>query len=123
MLFTPQSVTWRFVLPRIPRWLETYHLDAADPGVVRAYRQFHLSDREKYSLAIDSVVDDLPTEPPWARIVVNRLPGRFGVRPLRGALRYVAVCGTVALALLAYRAQKRLWKSDMQAKTASAVGE
>ncbi len=48
---------------------------------------------------------------------------RFGVRPLRGTLPYIAICGTVALALLAYRAQKRLWKSDMQAKAASAVGE
>jgi len=112
----------RFVLPRSPRRLETYQLDAADPGVLRAYHQFHLSGREKYSLAIDSLVDDLPIEPPWARIVVNRLPDRFGGRPLRGALRYVAVCATVALALQAYRAQKRLWKSDIQAEAASAAG-
>ena len=39
------------------------------------------------------------------------------------ALPYVATCGTLTLALLAYRAQKRLWKSDMQAKAASAAGE
>ena len=64
-----------------------------------------------------------PTELRVARIVINNLLGRFGVRPLKGALPYVAVCGTVALALLAYRAQKRLWKSDMQAKAASAAGE
>ena len=64
-----------------------------------------------------------PTEMRLALIIINGLLVRFGVRPLGGALPYVAGCGTVALALLAYRAQKRLWKSDMQAKAASAVGE
>jgi hypothetical protein len=64
-----------------------------------------------------------PTELRLALIIINGLVVRFGVRPLMGALPYVAVCGTVAFALLAYRAQKRLWKSDMYAKAASAVGE
>jgi hypothetical protein len=58
-----------------------------------------------------------------ALIIINGLLVRFGVRPLVRALPYVAVCGTVALALLAYRAQKRLWKSDMYAKAAGAAGE
>ena len=57
-----------------------------------------------------------PTELRIALIVVNGLLVRFGVRPLKGALPYVAGCGTVALVLLAYRAQKKLWQSDMQAK-------
>ncbi|MDX6444031.1 MAG: hypothetical protein QOH71_1105 [Blastocatellia bacterium] len=64
-----------------------------------------------------------PTELRLVLIIINGLLVRFGVRPLKGALPYIAVCGTVALALLAYRAQKRLWKSDMQAKAASAAGE
>ena len=64
-----------------------------------------------------------PTELRLALIIINGLLVGFGVRPLKGALPYVAGCGTVALALLAYRAQKRLWKSDMQAKAASAAGE
>jgi len=64
-----------------------------------------------------------PTEMRLALIIINGLLVRFGVRPLAGALPYVAVCGTVALALLAYRAQKRLWKSDMYAKAAGAAGE
>ena len=64
-----------------------------------------------------------PTEMRQALIIINGLLVRFGVRPLMDALPYVAVCGTVALALLAYRAQKRLWKSDMHALAASAVGE
>jgi len=34
-------------------------------------------------------------------------------------LPYVAGCGTVALALLAFRAQKKLWQSDMAAKQKS----
>jgi hypothetical protein len=64
-----------------------------------------------------------PTEMRIALIIINGLLVSFGVRGLSGALPYTAGCGTVALALLAYRAQKRLWKSDMQAKAASAVGE
>src|SRR5882672_7370219 len=64
-----------------------------------------------------------PTELRLGLIIINGLLVRFGVRGLMGALPYIAGCGTVALALLAYRAQKRLWKSDMQAKAASAAGE
>jgi phosphatidylglycerophosphate synthase len=64
-----------------------------------------------------------PTELRLALIIINGLLVRFGTRGLKGALPYIAGCGTVALALLAYRAQKRLWKSDMQAKAASAAGE
>jgi hypothetical protein len=58
-----------------------------------------------------------------ALIIINGLLVKFGTRGLKGALPYIAGCGTVALALLAYRAQKRLWKSDMQAKAASAARE
>jgi phosphatidylglycerophosphate synthase len=64
-----------------------------------------------------------PTEMRLCLIIINGLLVRFGVQRLEGALPYVAGCGTVALALLAYRAQQRLWKSDMQAKAASAAGE
>ncbi len=64
-----------------------------------------------------------PTEFRLALIIINGLLVKFGVRPLKLALPYVAGCGTVALALLAYRAQKRLWKSDMQAKAASVAGK
>src|SRR5467141_22966 len=64
-----------------------------------------------------------PTELRIALIIINGLLVKFGARGLKGALPYVAGCGTVALALLAYRAQKRLWKSDMQAKAASAACE
>jgi len=59
-----------------------------------------------------------PTELRIALIVVNGLMVRFGTRGLNGALPWVASCGTVALVLLAYRAQKKLWLSDMQAKQA-----
>ncbi len=59
-----------------------------------------------------------PTELRVALIIINALLGRFGTRGLRGALPWVAGCGTVALVLLAYRAQKRLWRSDMLAKQA-----
>jgi hypothetical protein len=64
-----------------------------------------------------------PTEMRLALVIINGLLVKFGVRPLKEALPYVAGCGTVALALLAYRAQKRLWKSDMKAKAAGAAGE
>src|SRR6266849_8946006 len=60
-----------------------------------------------------------PTELRIALIVINALMVRFGTRGLKGSLPWVAGCGTVALALLAYRAQKRLWQTDMQAKEAA----
>ena len=60
-----------------------------------------------------------PTELRIVLIVINALLVRFGPRGLTGALPYVAGCGIVALALLVYRAQKRLWKTDMQAKEAA----
>jgi hypothetical protein len=43
---------------------------------------------------------------------------KFGTRPLKGVLPYVALGGTMALALLAFRAQKKLWRVDMQVKQA-----
>ena len=60
-----------------------------------------------------------PTELRIGLLVINALLIRLGTRGFTGALPYVAGCGTVALALLVYRAQKRLWKTDMQAKEAT----
>ncbi len=57
-----------------------------------------------------------PTELRIGLIICNALLVKFGTRPLKGALPYVAGCGTVALALLAFRAQRKLWQSDMTAK-------
>ena len=59
-----------------------------------------------------------PTEMRIALIIANGFMVRFGTRGLNGALPWVAGCGTVALVLLAYRAQKRLWQGDMMAKQA-----
>jgi phosphatidylglycerophosphate synthase len=60
-----------------------------------------------------------PTELRIALIVINALLVKYGIRPLKGALPWVAGGGIIALALLAYRAQKKLWETDMQAKTAA----
>ena len=60
-----------------------------------------------------------PTELRIGLITCNVLLLKFGTRPLKGVLPYVAGCGTVALALLAFRAQKKLWQSDMAAKQKS----
>jgi hypothetical protein len=57
-----------------------------------------------------------PTELRLGLIICNVLLIKFGIRPLKGVLPYTAACGTVALALLAFRAQKKLWQSDMAAK-------
>ena len=60
-----------------------------------------------------------PTEFRLALIAINALLVRFGVHPLKGALPYVAVCGAVALCLLAFRAQQKLWENDMLSKSRS----
>ena len=60
-----------------------------------------------------------PTEMVIGLIVANALIIKFGVRPLKGSLPYIALGGGVVLAILAYRAQKRLWRADMAAKRAA----
>ena len=57
-----------------------------------------------------------PTEMRLGLIVCNALLIRFGVRPLKGVLPYVALFGLAALCLLAYQTQRKLWQSDMLAK-------
>jgi phosphatidylglycerophosphate synthase len=59
-----------------------------------------------------------PTEMRIGLIVINALLVKYGVRPLKGALPYVALGGTIALAVIAYRAQKKLWRTDMEARAA-----
>jgi phosphatidylglycerophosphate synthase len=60
-----------------------------------------------------------PTEFRIALIIINALLVKFGVRPLKGALFWVAASGVVALALLAYQTQRKLWRLDMHAKRSS----
>jgi archaetidylinositol phosphate synthase len=57
-----------------------------------------------------------PTELRIALIVCNGLLVRSGVRPLGAALPWVAGAGVIALGVVAYAAQKMLWRSDMLAK-------
>jgi archaetidylinositol phosphate synthase len=58
-----------------------------------------------------------PTELRLALIIINALMVRFGTRGLRGALPWVAFGGMIALTLLAYVAQRRLWQMDMNARS------
>ena len=57
-----------------------------------------------------------PTELRIALIVINVLIVKFGTRGLRGALPWVAFGGIIAFTILAYVAQRRLWRMDMRAK-------
>ncbi len=57
-----------------------------------------------------------PTEMRLALIVINALVVKFGTRPLKGVLPYLALGGLVVLGILAFRAQRRLWGLDMQVK-------
>ena len=57
-----------------------------------------------------------PTEMRIALIVCNALLVKFGVRPLRGVLPWIAGFGLLALGIMAFRAQKKLWQTDMRAK-------
>ncbi len=64
-----------------------------------------------------------PTELRIALIIINVFIIKFGTRGLRGALPWVAFGGVIALSILAYLAQKRLWRIDMQAKAEADVSE
>src|SRR2546421_7695311 len=57
-----------------------------------------------------------PTELRIALIVINAFIVKFGTRGLRGALPWVASGGMIALTVLAYIAQRKLWQADMKAK-------
>ncbi|PYS72700.1 MAG: hypothetical protein DMF73_07555 [Acidobacteria bacterium] len=57
-----------------------------------------------------------PTELRIALIVINGFIIKFGTRGLRGALPWVACGGVIALTVLAYIAQRKLWQVDMKAK-------
>jgi phosphatidylglycerophosphate synthase len=57
-----------------------------------------------------------PTELRIGLIIVNGLLARFGTRGLKGSLPWIALGGVVALGILAYRAQKKLWQIDMRAR-------
>jgi phosphatidylglycerophosphate synthase len=57
-----------------------------------------------------------PTELRIALIIINGFIVRFGTRGLKGALPWVALGGVIALSVLAYIAQRRLWQIDMQNK-------
>src|SRR5499427_7058010 len=58
-----------------------------------------------------------PTELRLALMIINALIVRFGTRGLRGALPWVAFGGMIALTVLAYVAQRRLWQMDMKARS------
>jgi phosphatidylglycerophosphate synthase len=57
-----------------------------------------------------------PTELRIALIIINAFIIKFGTRGLNGALPWVAFGGIIALCVLAYIAQRRLWRIDMEAK-------
>src|SRR2546425_11544777 len=57
-----------------------------------------------------------PTELRIILFILNALMIGFGTRGLRGSLPWIAVGGVVALSVLAFVAQKKLWQLDMIAK-------
>ena len=60
-----------------------------------------------------------PTELRIVLIIINTLLIKFGTRGLKGSLFWIAVGGTIALSILAYLAQRKLWQVDMEAKAES----
>lgn len=60
-----------------------------------------------------------PTEFRIALIVVNGLLVFFGRRYMVKAMPYVTACALVALCVLVFRTQRRIWKIDMAAKQQS----
>jgi phosphatidylglycerophosphate synthase len=64
-----------------------------------------------------------PTELRIALIVINVFIIRFGTRGLNGALPWVALGGVIALSILAFIAQRRLWQIDMKAKAEDNASE
>jgi phosphatidylglycerophosphate synthase len=59
-----------------------------------------------------------PTELRIALIIINVFIIRFGTRGLKGSLPWIVFGGVIALSILAYLAQKKLWRIDMRIKEA-----
>ena len=57
-----------------------------------------------------------PTELRIALIIINVFIMRFGTRGLKGSLPWIALGGVIALSVLAYIAQRKLWRIDMSIK-------
>lgn len=57
-----------------------------------------------------------PTELRIALIIINALLVKFGTRGLKGALPWVAFGGVIALSVLVFICQRKLWQADMKAK-------
>jgi len=57
-----------------------------------------------------------PTEFRIALIIINALLVKFGPRPLKGALKWVALGGLIALIIMIFQTQKQLWRLDMEAR-------
>ena len=62
-----------------------------------------------------------PTELRIALIIINILIIRFGTRGLKGALPWLAFGGIIALTVLAYVAQRRLWQIDMTERSEAKI--
>ncbi len=60
-----------------------------------------------------------PTELRIALIVSNVFIIKFGTRGLKGSLPWLALGGVIALTVLAYTAQRKLWRVDMEEKAAA----
>src|SRR5437762_3240369 len=60
-----------------------------------------------------------PTELRIALIVANIFMIKFGTRGLKGSLPWLALGGVIALTVLAYTAQRKLWRVDMEEKPAA----
>src|SRR2546430_6107890 len=62
-----------------------------------------------------------PTELRIALIVANIFMIKFGTRGLKGSLPWLSFGGVIALTVLAYTAQRKLWRVDMEEKSAAQV--
>lgn len=69
-----------------------------------------------------SAVGAGPTEFRVALIVINALVIRFGTDRMVAALPWVAGGGLVALAILVYRTQRRIWRIDMEDRAMAKPG-
>src|SRR5205807_325893 len=58
-----------------------------------------------------------PTEMRIALIILNILMIKFGTRGLKGSLPWIALGGIIAFSVVAFLAQRKLWRVDMEKRT------
>jgi archaetidylinositol phosphate synthase len=104
-------IGYAFILPERSRYQLLFMLAIFGAYDMSTFLAFAATDRLKISYLKFG-----PTEFRLSLIVINALLIKFGTRHMISGLKYVNAGAVIALCLLVYQTQKKIWQLDMQHK-------